>query len=91
MIAIAFERLKSAPRLLAIGAIAIYRAALSPLIHAINGPACRFEPSCSHYARKAIAEHGVVRGGAMAIWRVARCNPFGGHGYDPVREREQRI
>jgi putative membrane protein insertion efficiency factor len=83
--AIAVERLKSAPRLLAIGAIALYRAALSPMIHALNGPACRFEPSCSEYARGAIAEYGLVRGGALAAWRIARCNPLGGHGYDPVR------
>src|SRR5271163_3670792 len=74
-------------RVLAIGVVAIYRAAVSPLIHAINGPACRFEPSCSVYARDAIATHGIIRGGAMAMWRVVRCNPFGGHGFDPVRGR----
>ncbi len=81
------DRLKAAPRFVALGAVAIYRAAISPVIHAINGPACRFEPSCSAYARDAIAEYGVIRGGVMAIWRVARCNPLGGHGYDPVRSR----
>jgi uncharacterized protein len=75
----------AALRIVAVGAIAIYRAAVSPVIHAMNGPACRFEPSCSVYARDAIAEHGIVRGGAMAIWRIARCNPMGGHGFDPVR------
>jgi putative membrane protein insertion efficiency factor len=73
-----------APRLVAVGVVAIYRAALSPVIHAMNGPACRFEPSCSVYARDAIAEYGIFRGGAMALWRIARCNPIGGHGYDPV-------
>jgi putative membrane protein insertion efficiency factor len=71
-------------RSIAVGAIAIYRAAISPFIHALNGPACRFEPSCSAYARDAIVEYGIVRGGAMALWRIARCNPFGEHGYDPV-------
>jgi putative membrane protein insertion efficiency factor len=80
-------RLKTAPRLVAVGIVAIYRAAVSPVIHAINGPACRFEPSCSEYARDAIAEYGILRGGIMAIWRVARCNPIGGHGFDPVRKR----
>jgi len=70
------------------GAVAIYRAAISPVIHALNGPACRFEPSCSEYARDAIAKYGIVRGGIMAIWRIARCNPIGGHGFDPVRGRE---
>jgi uncharacterized protein len=78
------DRLKAAPRLVALGVVAIYRAAISPAIHALNGPACRFEPSCSVYARDAIAEYGIIRGGAMALWRVARCNPMGGHGYDPV-------
>jgi uncharacterized protein len=81
------DRLKAAPRFFAIGAVAIYRAAISPLIHAMNGPACRFEPSCSVYARDAISEFGIVRGGAMALWRIARCNPMGGHGFDPVRVR----
>ena len=82
--AIAVSRLSALPRVIAAGAIAIYRAVISPVIHSINGPACRFEPSCSEYAREAIAEYGIVRGGAMAIWRIARCNPIGGHGYDPV-------
>src|SRR5690349_23277145 len=84
------DRLRAAPRFVALSAVAIYRTAVSPLIHAFNGPACRFEPSCSQYARDAIAEYGIVRGGAMAIWRIARCNPMGGHGFDPVRERPAR-
>ena len=70
-----------------VGIVAIYRAAISPVVHALNGPACRFEPSCSEYARDAIAMHGMVRGGAMALWRIARCNPVGGHGFDPVPDR----
>jgi uncharacterized protein len=74
-------------RFVGVGVVAIYRAAISPVIHALNGPACRFEPSCSEYARDAIATHGMVRGGAMAIWRIARCNPVGGHGFDPVPDR----
>jgi putative membrane protein insertion efficiency factor len=85
------EGFKRAPRLVGVGIVAIYRAAISPVIHALNGPACRFEPSCSEYARDAIARHGMVRGGAMAIWRIARCNPVGGHGFDPVPSRADRI
>jgi uncharacterized protein len=80
----ASEGFKRTPRLVGVGMVAIYRAAISPVIHAMNGPACRFEPSCSEYARDAIAEHGMVRGGAMALWRIVRCNPVGGHGFDPV-------
>ncbi len=79
------------PRVMAIGAIAIYRTAISPILHAINGPACRFEPSCSAYAHDALAEHGIIRGGVMAIWRIARCNPLGGHGHDPVPSKTQTI
>jgi putative membrane protein insertion efficiency factor len=86
------NRLQSSPRLLALGALAVYRAAVSPILHALNHnrPACRFEPSCSEYARDAIAEHGFARGVAMAAWRVARCNPWGGHGYDPVESAPGR-
>jgi putative membrane protein insertion efficiency factor len=45
---------------------------------------CRFIPSCSTYAMEAIEEHGAVKGGSIAIWRVMRCNPIGGHGIDLV-------
>jgi uncharacterized protein len=57
-----------------------YRATLSGLL----GGQCRFEPSCSSYAEQAIRTRGAVRGSALAIWRVLRCNPFGRPGYDPV-------
>lgn len=45
---------------------------------------CRFEPSCSSYAREAIEHFGVVKGGAMGLSRVLRCNQFFKGGYDPV-------
>ena len=47
-------------------------------------PVCRFTPTCSHYAIEAFSRFGTVRGGLLALWRILRCNPFGGHGYDPV-------
>ena len=62
----------------------IYRAVLSPLLTALFGPACRFEPTCSAYAREAIHRHGIVAGAWMAMGRLARCRPFGGWGHDPV-------
>jgi len=58
----------------------MYQVILAPWL----GPACRFEPSCSRYAMSAIERHGVVYGGYLALRRVARCNPLGGSGYDPV-------
>jgi putative membrane protein insertion efficiency factor len=45
---------------------------------------CRYVPNCSEYAREAIEVHGAWRGGRLAVWRVLRCNPFGGFGIDPV-------
>ena len=72
------------PRSSGLAALYIYRVAISPVLHALFGPACRFEPSCSRFASDAIREHGVIQGGAMALRRLARCHPLGGHGYDPV-------
>jgi putative membrane protein insertion efficiency factor len=60
-----------------------YRRFLSPLLP----PMCRFEPSCSAYAREALLRHGACKGGLLACWRILRCNPFGRGGDDPVPER----
>jgi putative membrane protein insertion efficiency factor len=57
-----------------------YRLLLSPAI----GPRCRFLPTCSEYALEALARHGVLRGGWLALRRILRCHPWGGAGYDPV-------
>lgn len=57
-----------------------YQLGLSPWF----GHTCRFQPTCSSYAIEAIRAHGPAKGGALAVWRIARCNPFGGSGYDPV-------
>jgi len=47
-------------------------------------PSCRFYPSCSHYGYEAIAKYGAVKGGWLAVKRLARCHPFNPGGYDPV-------
>lgn len=57
-----------------------YQAGLAPYL----GGRCRYLPTCSAYAREAIAEHGALRGGWLAARRVVRCHPLGGHGFDPV-------
>jgi len=45
---------------------------------------CRFYPSCSHYGYEAIDKYGAIKGGWMAIKRIAKCQPFHPGGYDPV-------
>jgi len=60
--------------------IRFYQVCISPLL----GPSCRFTPTCSEYARQAILKHGPIKGLGLAIWRILRCNPWGGSGYDPV-------
>jgi len=67
-------------QLLLIGVIRIYRTAVSPLLP----PRCRFYPSCSEYAEQALRRHGVLRGGWMAVVRLAKCHPWHPGGYDPV-------
>ncbi|MBN2906282.1 MAG: membrane protein insertion efficiency factor YidD [Rhodobacteraceae bacterium] len=61
-----------------------YRLILSPWI----GFNCRYQPTCSAYALEALEKHGAIKGGWMAAKRIARCNPWGGCGYDPVPERD---
>ena len=63
--------------------IAAYQRVLSPYMPG----ACRYEPTCSHYAQDAIERHGLLRGGWLATKRLARCQPWGGRGYDPVPDR----
>ena len=57
-----------------------YQRRVSPMLPS----ACRFVPSCSDYGYQAIEKYGILRGGAMAAWRVVRCNPLCKGGYDPV-------
>ena len=59
--------------------IRFYQVAITPY----TPPSCRFTPTCSEYARQALIKHGPVKGLALAIWRILRCNPWGGSGYDP--------
>ena len=60
--------------------IRFYQRFISPY----TPPTCRFTPSCSQYALEAICKHGPFKGLALAVWRILRCNPWGGSGYDPV-------
>lgn len=65
--------------------ILAYRYGLSPLW----APTCRFAPSCSEYAFEAVGRHGALKGGWLALKRIARCHPWGGAGFDPVPARDR--
>jgi hypothetical protein len=56
-------------------AIGLYQRTVSPLL-ARSSVRCRFEPTCSHYARGALRRDGLLLGGARAAWRVLRCAPW---------------
>lgn len=60
--------------------IRIYQIFLSPWL----GANCRYTPTCSQYGKEAILKYGPFKGGWLAIKRIARCHPWGGHGHDPI-------
>jgi putative membrane protein insertion efficiency factor len=60
--------------------IRLYQKILSPVL----GASCRYTPTCSQYAVEALQKHGIFKGSWLAIKRIVSCNPWGGHGYDPV-------
>jgi putative membrane protein insertion efficiency factor len=72
--------LRALPARLLMGLILVYRYSLA----SIMGQRCRFAPSCSEYGLEAVQRHGAIKGGWLAARRIARCNPWGGSGYDPV-------
>ncbi|MEO8041243.1 MAG: membrane protein insertion efficiency factor YidD [Acidobacteriota bacterium] len=68
-------------KFLVLDLLGIYKAMVSPFLP----PACRFEPTCSDYARQAVEKYGAVRGTWMGLKRILRCQPFCKGGHDPVK------
>jgi uncharacterized protein len=62
-----------------IAPVRLYQVTLSRVL----GRHCRFEPTCSNYFIEAVGKYGPWRGAAKGLWRICRCNPWGGRGYDP--------
>ena len=62
----------------------LYKAVVSPLLHAVSPTQCKYLPTCSEYAYIAVHRFGLARGGWMAVRRVLRCHPFAKGGLDPV-------
>ena len=67
-------------KFLVLDLLGVYKAAVSPFLP----PACRFEPSCSEYARQAVEKYGALKGSWMGLKRLLRCQPFCKGGHDPV-------
>ena len=61
--------------------IGFYKKVISPLLP----PACRFVPTCSQYGVQAIEQYGPTKGCILIAWRLLRCSPIGGKGYDPPK------
>jgi uncharacterized protein len=64
-------------------ALRAYKVIVSPYLPG----ACRFTPTCADYAAEAVRAHGAMQGSWLAVRRVARCRPWGGHGVDPIPQR----
>ena len=70
-----------------VGAVRVYQQTL----HGFFGYGhCRFAPTCSEYMIGALRAHGPLRGLALGVWRILRCNPFCKGGYDPVPPPKSR-
>lgn len=79
----AVERLALVPRNIGVAFLVTYRKVVSPLY----GDVCRYYPSCSAYGLGVVQQFGLVRGSAMALWRILRCNPWARGGIDDVPDR----
>lgn len=60
--------------------VKFYQWFISPII----GQSCRYTPTCSAYTIEALKKHGPIKGLWLSIKRILSCNPWGGHGHDPV-------
>ena len=67
-------------KFLVLDILGVYKAMVSPFLP----PACRFEPTCSEYAREAVTKYGALKGTWMGLKRILRCHPFCKGGHDPV-------
>ena len=70
-------------RRIAVAPVRAYQRLISPLLPR----RCKYHPSCSQYAVQAIESYGILRGSALAAWRLLRCNPWSHGGYDPVSDQ----
>lgn len=80
-------RQPSAAARLLLAFLAVWQTLISPLYP----PCCRFHPTCSGYCRQAVQTHGALRGMLLGLYRLSRCHPLGGQGWDPVPPAGTRL
>ena len=73
----------TALRSLAVAPLRFYQRAISPALP----KRCKYHPSCSEYAVRAVRRYGILRGVVLAAWRLLRCNPWSHGGVDPVDDQ----
>lgn len=84
--------LRSLPVRVLDAALWLYQCTLSPALSALNPHCgCRFAPTCSHYAREALREHGLFAGLALTLSRLVKCGPWHPGGTDPVPPRARPV
>jgi putative membrane protein insertion efficiency factor len=84
-----FHSIAALPARALSGLIWLYQRTLSPALVVISpNSGCRFAPSCSHYARIALQEHGLLGGIGLTVVRLAKCGPWhpGGEDLAPPRK-----
>lgn len=69
-----------------IALVKLYQNLISPLTPAT----CRYQPTCSHYTIEALQKHGLFRGSMLSLKRIFSCHPWGGSGYDPVPDVDNK-
>jgi putative membrane protein insertion efficiency factor len=74
------------PAQVGLALVRAYKILISPLF----AGSCRYVPGCADYTAEAIARFGLMKGSWLGARRLARCHPFGGHGLDPVPDRNQK-
>ena len=87
-----YRRVVSLPARVASGLIWVYQRTVSPALVVLDPTGgCRFAPTCSHYARGALAEHGFLVGTGLTLRRLAKCGPWHPGGEDPVPPRARPV
>jgi uncharacterized protein len=71
--------IRRAPATAGVGLVYVYRYTVGLFV---RPGTCKYHPSCSQYAVDALRKHGLVKGSALAAWRLLRCNPWSHGGVD---------